>query len=304
VPGATTPTNAATNQPAVNQLAVNQQSFVRSAREQPGPRDRILDLYGTFIRDNGGWIAVADLVGLLETLGINPASGRSTLSRMKRRGEIESVSRGSVRGYGLPELVDQWFADGTARIMNPAPNDGDSGADVRWAMASFTVPEEDRSVRYRIRSRLTKLGFGQLAGGLMIAPAYILEESRRAIERADLHHYVDFWQSEHVGFRSVAEIISHAWNLDGIDEAYREYLELADNLEAKSEPDEDAEVFLRYVVNINAWRERPFLDPGLPAAHLPPTWRGAGARERFTGLEEALRPGALGYYTTTTQAEP
>lgn len=277
--------------------SLSSSAFARSARELPGPRDRILDLYGSFIRDAGGWIAVADLLGLLETLDVNPASGRSAISRMKRRGEIEPETRRSVRGYCLPELVDQWFADGTARIMNPhAPL-----ADGPWALASFTVPEADRSIRYQIRSRLNELGFGQMAGGLMIAPGHILEESARAIQRADLQNYVDFWRSEHLGFRSTTEIISHAWDLEGIDLAYREYIELAADLGSRSEPVDEAEAFVRYVQNVKAWRELPFMDPGLPVAHLPRSWPAARARELFTGLELGLRPGAVSYFQAKTR---
>ena len=83
----------------------------------PGPRDLILDLFGSFVRDYGGWVAVADLLALLESLGVAETSGRSALSRMKRQGEIEALSRGSVRGYALTPGSEEWFADGTERIM-------------------------------------------------------------------------------------------------------------------------------------------------------------------------------------------
>ena len=39
-------------------------------RTEPGPRDYVLNLFGLFIRDSGGWIAVADLLALLESLGV------------------------------------------------------------------------------------------------------------------------------------------------------------------------------------------------------------------------------------------
>ena len=91
--------------------------FIRSIRSEPGPRDRILDLFGSFIRDFGGWIAVADLLVLLESLGVGEASGRSALSRMKRQGEIVATKRGVARGYALTESSEEWFVDGTARIL-------------------------------------------------------------------------------------------------------------------------------------------------------------------------------------------
>ena len=79
-------------------------------RTEPGPRDYVLNLYGLFIRESGGWIAVADLLALLESLGVADAPGRSALSRMKRQGELEAVSRGAKRGYTLTEPAEEWLS--------------------------------------------------------------------------------------------------------------------------------------------------------------------------------------------------
>lgn len=271
-------------------------AFARSARESPGPRDWILDIYGSFIRDYGGWIAVADLLVLLESFGVGPPSARSALSRMKRQGELLGVAHGTVRGYSLTESADEWFKDGTARIMDGPP----AMPDEQWIIAAFTVPEAVRSMRYRIRSRLHALGFGQLSGGLMIAPAWILDEAMRALDRAGLGGHVDMWQSRHIGFSSMEAIVASAWNLCRIDTAYRDYLDLAGELERHQAPAGDEEAFVRYLVNINAWRELPFLDPGIPLQYLPDRWLSAEARAAFTRLSANLRPGAWRHFVRVT----
>lgn len=258
----------------------------------PGPRDWILDIYGSFVRDLGGWIAVADLLSLLELFGVSKASGRSALSRMKRRGEVSAALRGSTRGYALTDSADRWFADGTARIMNGTAQMPD---DV-WVVASFTVPEDDRHIRYKIRTRLQDLGFGQLAGGLMVAPASILGEARRALERADLAEYVDVWQGRHVGFKTAHEMVSQAWNLDSIRDAYSQYLALASSLAQSSPPSDDADSFVRYLINVNAWRDLPFIDPGIPMRFLPSDWPSAQARVEFHALANEYRPAALRHF--------
>ena len=266
--------------------------FIRSLRSEPGPRDRILDLFGSFIRDFGGWIAVADLLVLLESLDVAEASGRSALSRMKRQGEIVQTKRGSVRGYALTETADEWFGDGTARIMS-GPR---SEAEDLWVLAAFTVPENARNVRYRIRTRLQDLGFGQLSGGLMIAPASISEETVRALQRADLTEYVDLWNSRHVGFVSLDELVASAWDLENIAAAYRAYLTLAAELEAGPSPADEEAGFVRYVAHINAWRELPFMDPGISEEYLPEDWPAKRARETFSRIEGSLRPAAWRHF--------
>lgn len=266
--------------------------FIRSIRSEPGPRDRILDLFGSFIRDFGGWIAVADLLVLLESLGIGETSGRSALSRMKRQGEIVQTKRGSARGYALTESSEEWFVDGTARIMSGPPNESED----RWVLAAFTVPENARNVRYRIRTRLQDLGFGQLSGGLMIAPAAISEETVRALQRADLTEYVDLWQSRHIGFLPLEELVASAWDLESIAEAYRSYLTLAGGVEADPPAADEEAGFVRYIAHINAWRELPFMDPGIPAQYLPEDWPAKQARATFARIEGSLRPGAWRHF--------
>lgn len=207
---------------------------------------------------------------------------------MKRRGELQSVSRGNRRGYSLTEAAEQWFEDGATRIMEGPPE----GDDDEWLLASFTVPEESRSVRYRIRSRLQDLGFGQVSGGLMIAPANLLEEATNALVRADFTEYVALWKAEHLGFGDLRELVSTAWDLDAILRVYEEYLAFAHEMAAMPAPVSDSDSFVRYLTNVNAWRDLAFLDPGIPLKHLPDEWPSGPARGAFTQLGAELRPAA------------
>lgn len=270
----------------------NLAASLRAPRAEPGPRDYILDLFGSFIRDYGGWVAVADLLALLHSLGVAETSGRSALSRMKRQGEIDAISRGSIRGYSLTETSEQWFADGTERIMKGAP----ARPDDLWVLATFTVPEDVRKLRYQIRTRLGDLGFGQVSGGLMIAPAAILDETVRALERADLTVYVDLWQSQHIGFMAMEDVVASAWDLPMIEAEYREYLDHAASLDANGMPDNDEAAFVTYVQHIHEWRELPFIDPGIPARYVPDDWPAAQARSTFARISTELRAGAWRYF--------
>lgn len=274
--------------------------FARSPRATPGPRDWILDVFGSFVRDFGGWIAVADLLNLLDALGVSEAAGRSALSRMKSQGELDSVSRRTDRGYALTEAAESWFADGTRRIFD-APA---STRDVRWVLATFTVPENNRNERYQIRSRLRNLGFGQLVGGLMIAPADLSGETERALRRAGLDEHVEFWRAEHLGFRTVGELLAAAWDLPLIESAYRDYLNLTSTWDATQLFSTEEEAFVRFLVNVNAWRELPFLDPGLPIEYLPEGWPADEARNTFLRISSTLKPAASRYFVRTAKTVP
>ena len=39
---------------------------------------------------------------------------------------------------------------------------------------------------------------------------------------------------------------------------------------------------------LTAWRQLPYLDPGLPVGLLPPTWSGSAAARLFADLKSTL----------------
>lgn len=260
----------------------------------PNPRETILDLYGSFVREFGGWSAVADLVRLLEALHIDEASSRSAVSRMKRAGLLQPVTRDGAKGYSLTAPAEEWFADGDQRILNRnAPVEH-----TRWVLASFSVPEDERMMRYRIRARLSALGFGQAAGGLMLAPVAIMAETERTLRRENLDSYVTLWDAGHVGFTGTADMVASAWDLTAIRDAYDTYIASQGPVLAAldSVTFDDREAFRRYIANVNAWRTLPYLDPGLPLAALPDRWPSSEAAELFDTLAGRLRPGAWRWF--------
>ena len=260
----------------------------------PNPRESILDLYGSFVRDFGGWIAVADLVRLLDTLGIDGASTRSAVSRMKRSGLLQSSPRDGSAGYSLTVGATEWFADGDQRILHRRG----TVEHTSWVLVSFSVPEEERMRRYLIRSRLSALGFGQAAGGLMIAPVAVMAETERTLRREGLEPFVTLWIANHVGFTSTADMVASAWDLPAIRAAYDAYIASQSPVLTRLDAVvyDDREAFRHYVANVYAWRALPYLDPGLPLPALPEGWPSADASELFDSLASRLRPGAWRWF--------
>ncbi len=277
-PSAATPASSGTGQP---------QAWSQSL----GPRRLILDIFGSFVRDFGGWIAVANLLRLLETLGVGTGASRAAISRMKGKDILRSETRDGRKGYTLTEDAEEWFSDGTNRIFSTK----DEPAATRWLLATFSVPEADRDVRYRIRTRLTGLGFGHLSGGLMVAPIAIREETERALERAGLLEHVALWVADYLGSTAEDRIVASGWDLDLIHRAYRDYLSAVASLTKADAPSSDEEAFVGYIRNVSQWRDLPFLDPGLPRSLLPEDWPAPEARNRFHRIADRYRAGAWRY---------
>ncbi|MXW95104.1 MAG: PaaX family transcriptional regulator [Acidimicrobiaceae bacterium] len=264
------------------------------------PKDRILDTYGLFARDYGGWIAVSGLIALMRELGLDAQSVRSAASRMKRSGLLVSERVDGKAGYALSAHGNEILEAGDQRIFAG----GARLHDASWLVVLFSIPESEREKRYFIRSRLARLGFAPGPATSWIAPAALLEEARTMLERSGLAGYVTFFEGELRAEGSDSHIASSAWNLDGINKLYEEYLAvhrpIADAWGAA--PDSDRDAFVHHMNNVSSWRPLPYADPGLPRSATPPGWLADEARAVFMKLNRQLRPGAHRFYLATVGA--
>lgn len=254
-------------------------------------RSVLLDVYGAFVRDLGGWIAVADLVRLLAAVGVEEQAVRLAVSRFSRNGLLARRKVEGRVGYELTDTAAQLLAEGDQRIysiLEPARlEDG-------WILASFSVPEEIREQRHQLRSRLAWLGFGSLGGGLWLAPARVLPATRELVEQLGLQAHVDLFRAHYEAFADASTLIDRCWDVDRMRGAYRAYLEEVTpvlTIHRAEDPAQDpARAFADYVTVLHEWRKLPYVDPGLPTELLPPDWEGTEAAAMFQQTRDLLEP--------------
>jgi len=265
------------------------------------PKDRILDVYGVFVRDGHRWLAIADLIALLAELRVDEQAVRSAASRMKRQELLVSSIRDGVSGYELSRRAAEVLIDGDQRIFR-APSSPESPA---WLIAVFSVPESERKRRYLIRSRLQQLGFGQTSAGVMIAPAQLRAEAERMLTRADLHKYVSLWCGDYLGFDDLGTVVATAWDLDAIRNGYETYIATFSEVAGRCHEHglDDATAFVDRMNNLGTWRTLPYVDPGLPAVALPQDWPGDRARALFDEIDKALSDGAARHFASVVGSE-
>lgn len=263
------------------------------------PKAQILDIYGTFVRDFGGWISVKALVELMGDLDTEPQAVRSATSRMKRRGMLEPDRRGRRAGYRLTEASEQILRDGDSRIFR---TDGDTVGPA-WVVAFFSVPEAQRNKRHAIRSQLGRLGFAQDPTGAWFAPAAVAPETRRTLGRHDLSSYVSLWRGDYFGFAEMSELVAGAWDLAAIRGHYDGFIALARGIAANVTDPDPRQAFVDYLKMVSAWRPLPYLDPGLPDDVTPDGWPRNEAREIFGQLNAELRPDALRHFVSIALAD-
>src|SRR3954469_10197109 len=148
---------------------------VPAVADSARPRSLLMTFSGAFVRELGGWIAVADLIGLMADLDLDEQAVRSAVSRLKRRGVVVAERRDGAAGYRLTEDGLAILEAGDARIFErPAA----AAAGREWLLVSFSIPEAQRALRHRLRTRLEWLGLGTVAPAVWIGPARIEAEVR------------------------------------------------------------------------------------------------------------------------------
>jgi phenylacetic acid degradation operon negative regulatory protein len=272
--------------------------------EQPAHHRYVVTVFGLYGRPAGKAIPVAALVRLLSELGYEPTSVRSSISRLKKKGVLISRKVDGASGYALSDELEPHMLAGDERIFSLRT----AGMADPWLLVSYSVPESERKKRHKIRAGLSRMGFGNVAPGLGIAPARAQAEVMAYIREHDLWPYVEFFVAEPVGFGDLRSKVAKWWNLEAIEAEYEAFVHTYGPESERwqgyvcEDPDVLREAFRLYVPMVTQWRRLPFLDPGLPPELLPAEWRGIAARRVFSDLHRVLKPLSVRYVEDLSQA--
>lgn len=269
---------------------------------QPNLRhqDVILTLFAMYGRPPHVAFPVASLVTLMGDLGFDSPGVRSAISRLKRKGILDSIRDGGVACYVLDPSMAETISDGDERIFSDSRPD--SGG--LWALVTFSVPESQRSLRHQIRATLTSLGFGNVGQGLWIAPAANLHEAQVVLERKGLGGYVEFFSGQYVGEEQLAQKVGQWWDLDELNSYFDEFLSYYSTIaeqwrvhsaEGPSGDDIAQDAFRVYVPMLTMWRRLPYLVPPLPLDVVLAEWNGPRVRAIFHEVHNLLS-GRAGEY--------
>ncbi|MFD3683380.1 PaaX family transcriptional regulator C-terminal domain-containing protein [Nocardiopsis sp. NPDC058631] len=269
------------------------------------PRSLIVSFFGTYARDVGGWIGVADLIALMGGLDVDAPSVRSSVSRLKLRGLLASERIGGAAGYRLSEEGRRILAQGDSRIF------GHRVAEIRdgWVLVVFSVPESERRRRHALRAQLTRLGFGTTTAGVWIAPAHMTDQARSTLRDLGMDGYVELFHATHLDFSDLTEAVASWWDLPALQSMYQEFLDEHEPVlgawrrgRGPDGPERGAAAFADHLRAVDAWRRMPYLDPGLPPELLPRQWAGSRAARVFFDLHALLRGPGLEHVRGATGA--
>ncbi len=261
-------------------------------------RPAIVSLFGGWLVFMDNWIAIADLVSVLEPLGLKGPAIRAAVGRLKKSGLLSANTREGVAGYSASDKLRTILDEGEARIFtSEVPASLEDG----WVLAVFSVPETQRDQRRQLRNRLISLGFGPIASGVFLAPSRVGEDARQLIERDNLSGFVHLFRADYLGFDSIVGLARSAWDFDELGSAYRRFvLWNGPAIEQVNQAtDRDKAAFVACIRALEDWRPLPYRDPGLPDELQTSSHERAAARDLFAQIGAELKEHSNLYVRTT-----
>ena len=186
---------------------------------RPGSATSLLrTIVGVGLRRVGGWISIADLIRLMDAVGVTPAHTRTAVSRVKAKGLLVSSTIDGRPGYALNPDAIPMLERGDRRIFTfRQMADGDP-----WCLLSFSIPEAQRDVRHQLRKRLGWIGCGVVATGLWICPAFLADEVEEIVADLGLAECVALFITGTPRIAgSLADAARRWWDLDGLKALHR-----------------------------------------------------------------------------------
>jgi len=257
---------------------------------RPGSTTSLLrTVVGLSLRRIGGWIAVADLIRLMDELGVGAPNTRTAVVRLKKKGLLLPRTVRGVVGYELNADAAGMLERGDRRIFT-ARTMGDNDA---WCVISFSIPEDRRSIRHQLRRRLHWIGCGTVSPALWICPDYLSGEVEEILDELGIREFATLFRTERPRVDgSLREAVAGWWDLDELQQVHRSFIGQLSAILAE-DGDSEAEAFSRYIRGIDAWRIIPYLDPGLPPDLMPDDWPGAESLRLFAQLRERFEDRGL-----------
>lgn len=258
-------------------------------------RTLLVSFLGAVVRRMDDWMPIAGVVELMRQAGQDAPGVRTAVFRLKQRGWLESQSRHGARGYALTDRASAVLAQGDEVIWHSRrPADLADG----WCIVNLSIPEAERRKRDQLRTHLAHLGFGNVGTAMWLAPARMRAAAEGAIGELGMDKYAAVFVGAYVGSRDLTSLLYESWDLAGIDDSYRAFIDGHERMVAELESGRDIagqQAFVHYLRVVDAWRQLPFRDPGLPRELLAPGWSGPAAVERFERLVELLEGPALAH---------
>jgi phenylacetic acid degradation operon negative regulatory protein len=250
-------------------------------------RSLLLTVLGEFELPDGRAVWTATLIDLLADHNVAEKAARQAIMRTADSGWIESSRVGRETRWSLTAAGTRLLRAGTDRIYGFAADE--RPWDGRWLVLTIGVPENNRGLRQRLRTRLGWAGLGSVNATTWVTPRADRETEAGSV-LGELGLVTGSWSfvATAGALGDERSLARTAWDLDAIERRYEDFLDLV----GRPRPRTDRQALVAQVRLVQEWRRFPLLDPGLPRELLPPRWSGNRAAEVFRERHAGWAPRA------------
>jgi phenylacetic acid degradation operon negative regulatory protein len=234
-----------------------------------------------------GWLRSAAIVALLGESGVSAGGARTAMSRLARRGVLESCRDGRHSSYRLTRAAAEDLSAGGAWIAQFGMGNPWDG---HWTLVAFSLPQEENLRRRALRGELRWLGFAPLYDGLWVSPDKFNPVVKGRLTGVTLGAMSVFRASHFELATEANRNPIEAWNVDAIAEHYETFIRRWRPLLARVNGGRvtgAAAVRARTEI-MDMYRRIPILDPQLPIELMPAGWPRARTREIFVAIYDGL----------------
>ncbi|WP_166975222.1 PaaX family transcriptional regulator [Brevibacterium atlanticum] len=254
-------------------------------------RSLVMDLFGEYYRYAEGEARLGGLSTLLEAFGIDPATARVTMARLKKDGWFTTRREGRESVYCLSEAMSTVIAEGRERIFTRV----DAEWDGWWTQVLYQVPESSRNDREAMRKQLTWLGFGQLATSTWMSPHEMVDRiDRLAADFPDAS--LDVLRTRTTRVTTDRDLTERCWDLAELAADYRDFIADYSSYESGTSLSSGPEALRVRTAMVADMRRLTFRDPELPIELSPVDWPGRPAFELFRRVHASLAEQADSYF--------
>lgn len=234
------------------------------------------------------WLPSSAMVTLLGDCGVSNGAARTAMSRLARRGILESRRDGRNSSCRLTRAAADDLSAGGAWIAQ-------FGAavpswDGRWTLVVFSFPQAENTHRRALRGKLRWLGFAPLYDGVWVSPDTFNPTVQDGLAAVTLGAMTIF-RSHHVELATATNRNPiEAWDITAIARTYETFIRRWEPLLTRVRGGRiigAAAVKARTEI-MDTYRLIPSLDPQLPIELMPAGWPRSQAREIFVEVYDRL----------------
>jgi phenylacetic acid degradation operon negative regulatory protein len=234
------------------------------------------------------WLPSAAIVALLGESGVSVGGARTAMSRLARRGVLESCRDGRHSSYRFTRDAAHELSAGGAWIARFGT--GVNPWDGRWTLVAFSLPQEENMQRRALRGQLRWLGFAPLYDGLWVSPDALNPTVKDGLSGVS-HGAMTVFRASHIELATATDRHPiEAWDITAIAAHYEAFVRRWRPLLTRVDRARitgAAAVRARTEI-METYRRIPVLDPQLPIELMPAGWPRAQTREIFVAVYDGL----------------